>query len=160
MQRRLVKQREYYAGALMMLVGGLAGYVATTYEMGDLAEIGPGFFPLALSVLLVGLGVAIVATAGKAADEPPAHGPMAQSNRIGPDWRGWAAIFLAVVAFIVLGAYAGLAAATFCSVFIAAMGDRSNSWKSSGLLALGLTVFAIVVLAWGLRVQMPVFGRL
>lgn len=160
MQKRLVRQREYYAGALMMLVGGVAGYMATTYGMGDLNEIGPGFFPLVLSVLLVGLGIAIVATAGQTADEPQAHGLMAHSNRVGPDWRGWTAIFLAVIAFIVLGKYAGLAPATFGSVFIAAMGDRGNTWKSSGLLALGLTAFAVVVLAWGLRVQMPVFGGL
>jgi hypothetical protein len=40
------------------------------------------------------------------------------------------------------------------------LGDRTNNWASSGLLALGVTVFAVVVMGWGLRVQMPVFGSL
>lgn len=154
MQKQFVRQRDYYGGALMMLVGCLAGYVASTYDLGTLSEIGPGFFPLVLSVLLVCLGVAIAASAGKTEGE--AYGPMAHGHRVGVDLRGWAAIFAGVVAFIILGAYAGMAPATFGCVFLSAIGDRQNTWKSAALLALGITIVAIVVLALGLRVQMPI----
>lgn len=154
MQKQLVRQRDYYGGALMILVGCLAGYIASTYDLGNLSDIGPGFFPLVLSVLLVGLGVGIVASAGKADGE--AYGPMAHGHRVGVDLRGWAAIFAGVVAFIVLGAYAGMAPATFGCVFLSAIGDRQNTWKSAGILAFGITIVAILVLAFGLRVQMPI----
>lgn len=156
MLNRIEKKRDYYAGALMMLVGVLAGYQATTYDIGSLREMGPGFFPLVLGVVLAGLGIAIMATAGHAA-AAELYGPLAPANRTAADWRGWSAIFLAVICFIALGAYAGMAPATFACVFIAALGDRQNDWRRASLLALGVTAFAILVLAWGLRVQMPIF---
>jgi hypothetical protein len=153
-------KRDYYAGGLMMIIGAIAGTIATTYDLGSLRGIGPGFFPLVLSVLLVVLGVAIMITATQPASAAGRRGPAVHGDRLGPDWRGWPAIFLAVIAFVVLADFAGLAPATFACVFVAALGDRDNDLKSAALLALGLTVFAVVVLAWGLEVQMPVFGRL
>ncbi|HMN71400.1 MAG TPA: tripartite tricarboxylate transporter TctB family protein [Rhodoblastus sp.] len=152
--KRLEKRRDYYAGALMVLVGVFAGYVATTYDIGSLSEMGPGFFPLVLSVLIAALGIGIAAGAGRTEEE--AYGPMAHSRRVGVDLRGWAAILAGVVAFIALGQYAGMAPATFACVFLSALGDRQNTWKTAAALALGLTIVAVVVLAFGLRVQMPV----
>jgi len=154
MMKRLERQRDYYAGALMVFVGVFAGYVATTYDLGSLREMGPGFFPLILSVLIAGLGVGIAATGGRSQGE--AYGPMAHGHRVGVDLRGWAAIFAGVVAFIALGQYAGMAPATFACVFLSAIGDRQNTWKSAAVLALGITIVAVVVLAFGLRVQMPI----
>jgi ABC-type amino acid transport system permease subunit len=153
-------RREYYAGGLLILIGLIAGYVATTYELGTLADLGPGFFPLMLSVLLVVLGLATVATAKRAAAMPEGPAPMGHGDRTGPEWRGWSAIILAVIAFIVLANYAGAALATFACVFIAALGDRRNTVRTAALLAAGLAIFATVVLVWGLRVQMPIFGKL
>lgn len=155
MLKTIERQRDYYAGGVMILVGVFAAYVATTYELGSLADMGPGFFPLVLSVLIAGLGVAIAAGARRA-EPQAAHGPMAHAHRTGADLRGWIAIFAAVVVFIVLANYAGMAPATFGCVFVAAMGDRRNGWKTSVILAAGVTVFAVLVLALGLRVQMPI----
>jgi|WetSurMetagenome_2_1015567.scaffolds.fasta_scaffold03561_3 hypothetical protein len=159
MLNRLERQRDYYAGALMAIIGVLAGYVATTYDIGSLRAMGPGFFPLVLSVLITCLGIAIAATGGRSA-RARAYGAAAHGHRVGVDLRGWTAIFGAVLAFIAAGYFAGMAPATFACVFIAALGDRQNTWKSAGLLALGLTAFAVVVLAWGLQVQMPILKGL
>jgi hypothetical protein len=156
----LKKQREYYAGGLMTLRGLASAYVAMSYDVGTLTNMGSGFFPLVLSVLLALLGVAIALTAGETAAAPEAHGLLAVGTRTGPDWRGWTAILMGVGLFIVLAEYAGLAPATFACVFVAAMGDRGNTWKQAGLLALGVTVFAIAVFSYGLRIQIPIFGRL
>lgn len=155
MLKAIDRQRDFYAGGLMILVGVFAAYVATTYDIGSLADMGPGFFPLVLSVLIAGLGVGIATGAGNPQAQE-AHGPMAHANRTGADLRGWIAILAAVVVFIFLGNFAGMAPATFACVFVAAMGDRRNSWKTSGILALGVTIFAVLVLALGLRVQMPI----
>lgn len=159
MLHRLERERDSYAGALMILIGAFGGYFATTYNIGTLADMGPGFLPLVLSILIAGLGVVIFATAGR----PQTHevyGPMAHAHRPGVDLRGWSAILAGVVAFIALANYGGMAPATFGCIFISAMGDRQNSWKSAALLALGFTLFAIVVLGLGLRVQMPIIKGL
>jgi hypothetical protein len=54
----------------------------------------------------------------------------------------------------------GLVAATFACVFVAALGDRQNSWKEAGLLATGITVFGVVLFSLVLRVQIPLFGSM
>jgi len=153
-------RREYYAGGLLILIGLLAGSVATTYGLGQLDDLGSGFLPLILSVLLVALGLATMATAGRGAALPEGPAPMGHGERRGPDWRGWCAIVAAVIAFVVLASYAGAAPATFACVFIAALGDRQNTPLAAALLAAGITVFAAVVLIWALQVQMPILGKL
>ena len=42
-----------------------------------------------------------------------------------------------VIGFVVFGVYGGLVPATFLSVFIAAMGDRTNGIRGAVLLARG-----------------------
>lgn len=162
------RRREYYAGGLLVVIGLLAGYIATTYDLGRLDDLGPGFFPLVLCVLLVALGIATMATAGRAAALPEGPAPMKRTGdgtgqhagEDGPDWRGWFAIVAAVIAFVVLARFTGAAPATFACVFVAALGDRHNTPFTAALLALAITAFAVTVLVWGLQVQMPIFGSL
>lgn len=154
------KQRDYYAGALMTLVGVGSAFQATRYDLGTLTSMGTGAFPLILSILLALLGIAIALTAGQGATETvEAHG-LAHGNRTGPDWRGWIAILASVLLFVGLAQYAGLAPATFGCVFVAAMGDRDNTWKGALLLAIGVTIFSVALFHYGLQVQIPVFGSL
>jgi len=146
-------RRDYYAGALMMLVGGGAAYVGSHYQMGSLTKMGPGYFPTVLGVILAIIGIII---AGSAVYAPASDG--AEAPRVRPDWRGWLCITAAALLFIGLARYAGLVAATFVCVFIAALGDRENSWKEGALLAAGVTVFGVLLFAFVLHVQIPIFG--
>lgn len=147
-------RRDYYAGALMMLIGGGAALLGSRYDVGSLTRMGPGFFPTALGILLVGLGILI---AGSAAYAPA---PTAETPAPRPDWRGWFCITAGALLFIGLAEYVGLVAATFACVFVAALGDRSNSWKEAALLAAGITVFGTVLFAYVLKIEIPVFGSM
>ncbi len=55
------------AGALLFLLGAFAGAQSLALPLGSLAEPGPGYAPLLLSLLLAGLGLAVVLTGGAAA---------------------------------------------------------------------------------------------
>ncbi|HEY1503906.1 MAG TPA: tripartite tricarboxylate transporter TctB family protein [Stellaceae bacterium] len=145
-------RRDYYAGALMVLVGGGAAIIGSRYQMGSLTRMGPGYFPTVLGVILAFIGLVI---AGSAAYVAPAA---AEAPSLRPDWRGWLCIAAAALLFIGLARYAGLVAATFVCVFVAALGDRENSWKESALLAAGVTVFGVLLFAFVLHVQIPIFG--
>jgi hypothetical protein len=147
-------RRDYYAGALMVLVGGGAAYVASHYRMGTLTSMGPGYFPTVLGVVLAIIGIVI---AGSAAYTAPAAG---EASAVRPDWRGWLCITAAALLFVGLARYAGLVAATFVCVFIAALGDRENSWKESTLLAAGITIFGVALFSFVLHVQIPLFGSM
>lgn len=148
-------RRDYYAGALVMLVGGGAAYVGSHYQMGSLTKMGPGYFPTVLGVILAIIGIIIAGSAAYAS--APAT---ADANALRPDWRGWLCITAAALLFIALARYAGLVPATFVCVFTAAVGDRENSWKESALLAAGITVFGVLLFSLVLHVQIPIFGSM
>jgi putative Ca2+/H+ antiporter (TMEM165/GDT1 family) len=148
-------RRDYYAGALMVLVGGGAAAVGSHYQMGSLTRMGPGFFPTALGVLLAALGVIIAGSAAYAPGPTTAEAPAPR-----PDWRGWICITAGALLFIGLAKYAGLVPATFACVFVAALGDRTNSWRDAALLGAGITVFGTVLFAYVLHVPIPVFGQM
>jgi putative Ca2+/H+ antiporter (TMEM165/GDT1 family) len=150
-------RRDYYAGALMVLVGGGAAYVGSQYQVGSLTHMGPGYFPTALGVILAIIGIII---AGSAAYAPAASPVTAETTSVKPDWRGWLCITGATVLFIALSLYVGLVVATFACVFVAAMGDRENSWKEAALLAAGITVFGVGLFSYILKVQIPLFGSM
>ncbi len=141
----------------MVLIGGGAAYIGSHYQMGSLTRMGPGYFPTVLGIILAIVGVIIAGTAAYA----PAAGPtVSEAPAPRPDWRGWLCITLAALLFIGLAKYAGLLAATFACVFVAAMGDRDNSWKEAAALAAGITAFGVALFAFVLHVQIPIFGSM
>lgn len=142
--------KDYYAGALMLLTGLGAVYMGLDYHVGSLTQMGPGFFPVAVGAVLALMGVLIALGArNPAPDDEEAHQP--------PEWRGWICITASIVAFIVLGKYGGLVPATFAVTFISALGDRENRVKEAVLLALAMCAVAVVVFWWALKMQLPLF---
>ena len=141
------RNREYYAGALMALIGAGAMYEGWQYGIGGLSNMGSGFFPVVLGAGMVVLGGAMAVV------RPAAPGEHASKA---PDWRGAAAIVVAVALFIGLANTAGLAPATFACVFAGALGTRTTTWKEALLLAVGVTVFGVLLFSYGLQVQFPI----
>lgn len=151
---KLVQHRDYYAGALVMLLGAGAAVVGSRYEIGSLRRMGPGFFPTVLGILLAFIGVLI---AGSASFSATTGVPEASMR---PDWRGWFCIVAGAGLFIALASHAGLVPATMACVFVAALGDRTNRWKEALLLAIGVTFFGTLIFSYVLRIQIPMFGSM
>lgn len=137
-----------------MLLGAGAAVIGSRYSIGSLTRMGPGFFPTALGILLAFTGVLIAGSASYGS------APGATEAAIRPDWRGWLCIVSGAGLFIVLAARAGLVPATLACVFVAALGDRGNSWKNALGLAIGVTFFGTLLFAYGLRVQIPMLGSM
>lgn len=150
--RRGAHVRDYYGGALMMLIGLGAIVQGANYRIGSLTAMGSGFFPVALGIILVVLGVWIAATARRV---PPERATEAKAP---PEWRGWLCIPGSVAAFVVLGKHGGLLPATFAVVFISALGDRDNSLRDAFVLAAAMSAVCVVVFWWALQVQFPLFA--
>ena len=66
--RALLRKRDFYAGALMMLFGLVMALKGPGYRVGTLMHMGPGFLPTALGVILICLGIAIAAPAAALPD--------------------------------------------------------------------------------------------
>ena len=151
------KWTKNHLGGALLVAAGLAVVVAGVgYGMGTLRQMGSGFFPVVLGVLMALTGVALLATAGGA----PAEAPTETAHLAGPlvQWRGWLCIVGGVLAFVVLGEHGGLVPASFASVFIAALGDRKNTWRSAAALAALMTMLGVVVFHFGLHLLLPLFA--
>jgi hypothetical protein len=142
--------KDYYGGALVILVGLVTTYASVSYPLGSLSSMGPGFFPCAIGVLMSVVGALIALSARVSApDKEDGMHPKGM-----PDIRGGVCIILSIVAFVIVGEYFGLLPATFAIVFISALGDRGNSWLQAFVLSVVMMVVAAVVFYWGLRLQL------
>jgi hypothetical protein len=144
------RTKDYLGGALMVVLGLGVVLVGTCYKIGTLTRMGPGYFPVALGAILMLIGLAIAITARLSAGS--------EEKVLPPEWRGWFCIGLSIVAFVVLGKYGGLVAASFAIVFISALGDRNNTVKAAFVLALAIVVVCITVFWWALQLQFPLFA--
>jgi Tripartite tricarboxylate transporter TctB family len=142
--------KDRYGGCLVLLLGLAVTYEGKGYSVGTLSDMGPGYFPVALGIILAIVG-ALIAMLGSNGAEP------GEETRGVIDWRGWSCILLGIAGFVVLGQYGGLVPATFAVVFISALGDRNNTVVSALVLALALVAVCVVVFWWALQLQMPLF---
>ena len=141
---------DWPSALLLIVIGGLVAWKGSDYSIGEMRRMGPGFFPVALGVLLMALGALLLVPAfGGAAGEAGESAPV--------DLRGWGCVIAGVLAFIVLGAYGGLVPATLGLVFISALGDRRNSVLTAVLTAVAMTAIAVFVFSMLLGVQFPLF---
>lgn len=161
MARRPGWTKDHYGGALLVAAGLGVVIAGLGYHVGSLRQMGSGFFPVVLGVLLALVGLALLATAPRGGPQAQAPAPGAEHGHLGGapvQWRGWLCILGGVAAFVALGEHGGLVPASFASVFIAALGDRTNSVRDAALLALAMTLFGVVVFHYGLHILLPLFG--
>ena len=149
----LVRKRDFYAGGLMVLIGLGIALKGSTYRAGTLMHMGPGFLPTALGVILVLIGIAIAATALSPSDQ---EGDDQRILPEQPQWWAWLCILLSPVAFIFFGRHFGMIPATFACVFIAALGDKTATWKGTVILATVVTAFGVILFSYFLQVPMPI----
>lgn len=148
---RSINYKDLIGGGLMLLLGIGAAVQAAQYQVGSLRDMGAGYFPLALGIILAVTGVLIMLAGLRTA-------AIAHAAKLRPEWRGWFCICAGMVAFAILGRYGGLLPATFACVFIAALGDRKNSLLGSLVLSVAMAAVCFVVFWWLLKVQLPLFG--
>ena len=150
--RALIRKRDFYAGGLMLIIGCGVALKGLSYRSGTLMHMGPGFLPTALGAILALLGVAI-AIAGTSAESAESDERILPEH---PQWWGWLCILAGPVLFIVCGRYFGMIPGTFACVFIAALGDRTATLKSSFVLAVVVTIFGVALFSYFLQIPMPI----
>lgn len=146
-----IKSPQDFGAAIVFVVIGLAGiYFGTDLRLGTAARMGPGYFPMILSGCIIAIGLII---GGRAII---VSGPAIERFQLRP-------IGMLVVAALIFG-YAieevGLAIAGVAMILVASYAGRGARFKESLILAVLLTIFAIVVFVWALGQSLPVwYGR-
>lgn len=164
------------AGAIFVALGGAFAYTASTYDVGTLRAMGPGYFPLALGLVLAALGLVIMAIGlfrrlGAGAVAPaPAPGSPAAARRpdehldTETDERGsvpWGRAALLLGAIMFFGATIGglgVAPALLVTVLLAALAGHGTTWRTAAIISVGLTALCVVVFVLALQLRLPIIG--
>ncbi len=145
---RLKKPQDLGAAILFVLLGCVCLWFGRDYRYGTLARMGPGFFPLTLSWLLIGFGVVIAALSFSFNEGP----------KIGrTNWRGLVTIIVGIILFGFLINSAGLLITAFAVPLLAAFATPEVRRKEAVILSLLVAVVCVVVFVYGLRQPIPVF---
>lgn len=154
MIKALQKNRDYYAGGLLVFIGGATILQSLQYAFGTLEDIGPGVFPFVMGIILALSGLAIAVAARAPSPDEDDH-----SMSSSPQWRGWGCIIAGFLSFMILAKTVGLFPATFACVFISALGDRQATLKGSFILATLVAIFGSIVFYYILHIPLPPFAR-
>lgn len=136
-----IAKAELLAGALAVMVGVVTLAEAMRYALGSARNMGPGYFPAALGMLMIvfGLGIALV------------EGRRAEGGALPhPALRPVLAIMAAILAFALLIERAGLAPAVAAATFLATYAEREVRPVRSAIVACAMAVLTIAVFKFGL----------
>ncbi len=151
-------QKDFFSGLMFMGIGVAFAWGATTYNVGEGARMGPGYFPLYLGVLMTILGAAItfkslvVETMG--------------GDKIGKwAWKPLVFIILANLVFgVLLGGLPsiglppmGLIAAIYALTFISSMAEAGWKFKATLILATVLAIGSYIAFVMALKLQFQVW---
>ena len=135
-------------GALFLATGLFFAIQSLGLDLGTTLRMGPGYFPLLLSGVLVLLGAIILVQAVRVEGEPIE--PFA--------WRGMFFILPAPVFFGLTVRGLGFAPALFVTAFIACFASRRMNVIYAIMLSLLLTIFSVAVFSYGLGLPFERFG--
>lgn len=140
--------KDFWTGVIYIAVGGAAIVLGRDYGLGTAMKMGPAYFPVILSGLLILIGSLSVIRSFIKPGTPV--GTVA--------WKGLTMIIGATVLFGFIVRGAGMAIALPLLVIISAYASNRFSWKYALALAAGVTVFCILVFQVGLGVPLPILG--
>lgn len=151
-------QKDFFSGLMFMGVGVAFAWGATTYNVGEGARMGPGYFPLMLGILMAILGGAITFNALVVESEG--------GDKVGK-WA-WKPLFLIIAANLVFGVCLGglpsigvpalgMIVGIYLLTFIASMAESGWKVKNTFILATILAVGSYVAFVMALKLQFAVW---
>lgn len=148
MTSRILSPKDFWAGVLYIALGLSAIVFGREYAMGTALRMGPAYFPTVLGAVLALIGsISLVRSFLQPGEQV---GGLALKPMI--------LITVAILLFGYLVRGAGLVVVIPILVIITAYGSIHFRWRASMLLAIGMTVFCVLVFSKGLGVSLPILG--
>lgn len=144
--------KNFWIGIIFLFFGLAAIFLLGDNEMGSAGRMGPAYFPSVLGGLLALVGVADIVRAfiGRNAGAHDAIGTFHIKDIV--------IVLGAVILFGLLMRGAGLAVAAFVLVFLSAFASKQFKLAPTLLLAVGLSIFAVLLFVKLLGLPMPIVG--
>ena len=141
---------DLFSGLMFLGVSALFGFTAlSTLETGTPGLMGPGFFPIMVSLALAGLAVAIIVGARSGAPSAPRK-PIA--------WRAVVCVIGAPVAFGLSVRTLGLVPALLIAVTLGVLASRKMTAARGALIVGGMTVFCVAIFSFGIGLSVELFS--
>lgn len=135
-------------GGILTAVGIFFAWQSFGLELGTALRMGPGYFPLVLSAVLILLGLTILVQSARVKGEP--MGPIAI--------RGIFFILPAPIFFGLTVRGLGFVPAIFVTALIACFASSRMKPLWAIAVSLGLTIFSVAVFSYGLNLPFERFG--
>lgn len=138
---------ELIGGALTILLGLFVVVEASGYPIGTARNMGPGFFPVGLGILLMVSGAGILAVEGKALESPPFPALA---------WRALFALTAAILSFAFLIERFGLAPAVMSAVFLSCLAEEKVPWLKAAAIAVAMATVTATIFVFLLGLPLSV----
>jgi putative tricarboxylic transport membrane protein len=145
---RVRNAKDLLAGCLFLAFGVAFLILAQDYQLGSARRMGPGYFPVVLSLILIVIGLATVVRSLIVSGLPVRDFSV----------RALALVTASVVLFGLLVEGVGLGLAVAGLVLAAAPASRNSRPLTALLLAAALGVFCVLVFVKSLGLPFPVLG--
>lgn len=142
--------RDFVGGMTMIVISLLFIWFGQELDVGNSFQMGPGYFPMILSLLLIGLGALIIVQSLVIAVEDEA----AEAA----NWKAYALVICAPVFFGLALSRLGLAPTLFLMIVAVSFASKYARWRHSVALALFLAICSVVLFTRLLSLPVTAFG--
>jgi hypothetical protein len=149
MKIQLRNNKDFFAGLLFMFIGLGALLIAqNNYPMGTTRSMGPGYFPIVLSIIMAAFGMIVIIRG------------LIKNDRIVGGWgvRPLALVTLGIVVFGFLVERLGMAPSLLAMFFISALGGHEFKFKEVLLLSTLMIFASWLIFIYGMGVQLKLFS--
>jgi hypothetical protein len=147
---KITHGRDFIGGLTMICVALLFIWFGRELNVGNSFQMGPGYFPVMLSLLLIAIGALIVLRSIVVHAE--------ESEPETWNWMAFALVILGPVGFGLALSGLGLAPTMFLLIVGVAAASRYANWRHSILLGLFLSVCSVLLFTRLLALPVSAFG--
>ncbi|RCS56509.1 tripartite tricarboxylate transporter TctB family protein [Parvibium lacunae] len=149
--RVLKSKRDFMSGLFFIGLAAFGVYHSGQYDMGTAARMGPGYFPMMLSIGLGLLGMVILVGSFLSADKGD-DGELETFH-----WKPLIIILGAIILFGALLKPLGLILSLLVLIIVSSLGSAERQFKEILLSCAALAIFAWLVFIKGLGLVIPVW---
>ena len=147
MKRVVGNNKDFWAGVTFFITGAVAMAIAWNYRFGSTLRMGPGYFPVVLSGIMIAFGLIIMLKG------------LRRGEKIKGNWSIRALILLplSLVLFGILMRHAGFLPALVVLIFGSSAAGKEFKFLEVLPLTGLLVLLSWVVFVWGMGLPYPLF---
>jgi hypothetical protein len=137
--------RDFFAGLAYIGTGAVGWWMALDYPFGSALRMGPGYFPIVLSWIMIAFGIAIIFQGIK------------NNEKFKGGWslRALIVLPLSAVVFGYMMEEAGFIPALLLLIPLSAAAGNEYKWREIVPLTIGLTILCTAMFIYGLGLPYP-----